>query len=495
MGKCDHRHFTVAFKRDGTLAVVASKAKENVLRLMIDSLTQTSSEQGAEPSSSHAPKHVNTSEPKVDYHAQGKRTLETQTVDHVQSVYNESRVFYCTDTAVIKDLPKSLSLSDIPDKLYNTDRENGEFCVHIDNRIQPFHVIDGHKNNSLVSLLDATVGLTPHDENPSHSRSTNSPPQSNSSAPENGFAVRADSSRPADAPATMGVPRLIHYVWFGLAEMTFGMYLSFLSSVYVVKPDAVLIHGDGRLYGEFWEKVRRHPLVTLVYREPPLAIYSRAVVYTSHRSDVVRADVLDKYGGVYLDWDAYWLRSPEQYLAPARPDTNSTRHTTHLEQGDVKLQRRVSEAGAVVSRDHMPRPPFPDTINMGVVLARPRSKFIRAWRAALVDYRSRDFLYNAVELPYKIYESFPRSVRIDDRLQVMCYYLKCHPSYQPGFKQWNHAQPFNWTSDGVSAIHFTHPDPPAFHNLTALLSASGTFADIGRFIWSLQPEAERPGSV
>ncbi|GFR75239.1 transposable element Tcb2 transposase [Elysia marginata] len=74
---------------------------------------------------------------------------------------------------------------------------------------------------------------------------------------------------------------------------------------------------------------------------------------------------------------------------------------------------------------------------------------------------------------------------------VMCYHLLCHPSYHPDFKQWNKAQPFNWTSDGVHAMHFTHPDPQAFHNLTSLLQASGMFADIGRFIWGLQPETDQ----
>ena len=437
--------FTVAFKRDMRLGMAASTPKNKVLRLMIDSLPQSHTMQEAGSSLSHALKHVNTSKLGNE-----KLTRDMQIVDHIQSSYNESRIFYCTDTAVVKDVELALLLPSIPDEQYRSGRENGDFCVNVDNRLRPFHVIQGHKENPLVSLLSATLGLKPHGSTlvslqAVQSNNSKSTEISNSSTLESAVSERLNNSHKRSqanhSPASnhdmagMGVPRLIHYVWFGLQEMTFAMYLSFLSSVYVVKPDKILIHGDGRLRGKFWDQIKKNPLVTVVYRDPPISIFSKAVVYTSHRSDVVRADVLDKYGGIYVDWDAYWLSSPEQYLASSalnikanyttKLDTTADKQqksqilaSNRLEEENIQLHKRLTEAGAVVSRDHIPRAPFPDTINMGIVLARPRSKFIRAWRAALVDYRSRDFLYNAVELPYKIYEMIPHSVIIDDRLQV-----------------------------------------------------------------------------
>ena len=66
-------------------------------------------------------------------------------------------------------------------------------------------------------------------------------------------------------------------------------------------------------------------------------------------------------------------------------------------------------------------------------------------------------------------------------LQVMCFWLKCHPIFHPDHNDWLKAQPFDWRTD-VYSIHFTHPDPDEYHSIVSLLNANGTFADIGMFI-------------
>ena len=188
------------------------------------------------------------------------------------------------------------------------------------------------------------------------------------------------------------IPFIVHYVWFGSSEFSFRMYLSFLSTVYVAKAERIFIHCDLFLSGPYWKTVSTHPKVTVVYREPPREIFGHQILYTQHRSDVVRADVLDKYGGIYTDWDVLWLRSPAPLL--------------------------TSGHAAVVNVDHMTRPPFRDVLNLGVFLARPRARFVRLWRWELRNYRSTDFFYNALELPYKVYERYPDTVLIEERLQV-----------------------------------------------------------------------------
>ena len=188
------------------------------------------------------------------------------------------------------------------------------------------------------------------------------------------------------------IPPIVHYVWFGSSSLSFRMYLSFLSTVHVAKAERIFIHTDCYLSGQYWRIISTHPKVTVVYREPPLRIFGHQVLYTQHRSDIVRADVLDKYGGIYMDWDVLWLRSPAPLLN--------------------------SGHGAVVNLDHMGRPWFPDVLNLGVFLAKPRSRFVRLWRRELRNYRSKDFFYNALELPFKVYERHPDTVLIEKRLQV-----------------------------------------------------------------------------
>ncbi|GFR75243.1 hypothetical protein ElyMa_002182600 [Elysia marginata] len=488
-----YNNFTVAFKSDMSIGLAVGTAKNEIFRPLIDIFTPKQSRPEAGVSlSSGLTKHL-TSEGSERGAQMADETVlkEKKIMAILQSSSNQSgKMLYCGDTALIKNMDRDIKKPDLPDQLDNFDSKNANLCLSVDSRLEPRHVIQGSVENPLVSLLHRYVYNTDrgrhsgsskskHDpqplnmdslsgkvSNPIHLNGTHAAAvrkhmsadaQLNTTPPPSEKTTNTRLPRLADKPeAVMDVPRIVHYVWFGRKEMTFGMYLSFLSTVYVLKPNRIFIHGDGLLTGKIWVKVKKHPLVTLVYRDPPLYIFSRAVVYTSHRSDIVRADVLDKYGGVYVDWDAYWLSSPDQYLLPTSISDkrssqtlltseeisgsaiqfNSTAYLYNTTEQNSKLKnstflstmqtnktlpfqgRRVTEADAVVSRDHIPRPPFPDTINMGVVLARPRSKFIRAWRAALVDYRSRDFLYNAVELPYKVFEMFSQSVVIDDRLQV-----------------------------------------------------------------------------
>ena len=251
------------------------------------------------------------------------------------------------------------------------------------------------------------------------------------------------------------IPKIVHYVWFGRQEMTFIMYLSMLSTLFIASPEMVYIHGDGGLYGPYFEKISQDPRVMLIKHQQPYYIYGHHIVHKQHLSDILRADILLKYGGIYLDWDVVWLRDPEEII----------------------------NAGydAVGNFDHMPQANFPNTINLGVFMAKPKSVFVKRWQDAFKAYRSNDFLYNAVLLPYKIYEKYPQHLYIEKRLQVMCYSLKCHPIFHPNFKNFMNEQPFDWKTD-VYSIHVTWPDPPEWSSEEICRNSTGRFAEIGKYI-------------
>lgn len=251
------------------------------------------------------------------------------------------------------------------------------------------------------------------------------------------------------------IPKIFHLVWYGRKLMDIMMYLSLSSILGVVQPEAVYIHGDGQLYGKYFEELKKDSRVKLINRELPTHIFEHQLMYTQHRSDIIRADVLLKYGGIYCDWDVLWLNPIDDLIGKGYD--------------------------SILNLDHMPRPGFPDSINLGVLMSKPGAHFIKHWQDSLVNYKSRDFFYNAIELPYKVYEKHPDTVHIEPRLQVMCYYLKCHPVFHPQFRNYNEAQPFNWTTD-VYSIHFTFPDPPEYANMTSLKAGKGMFADIAKFI-------------
>ncbi|XP_045180074.2 uncharacterized protein LOC123539497 isoform X1 [Mercenaria mercenaria] len=251
------------------------------------------------------------------------------------------------------------------------------------------------------------------------------------------------------------IPKIVHYVWFGSKELDFMMFLSMLSTLFILNPEKVFIHTDGGLKGGYFDRILKDQRVVLVLREKPFNIYGHKVIYTQHRSDIVRAECLLRYGGIYMDWDVLWLKNPDDLI----------------------------QAGydAIANFDHIQQGNFPDTINLGVLMAKPKSTFIKRWQDALANYKSEDFLYNAVELPYKIYEKYPQYLKIEKRLQVMCFRLKCHPTFQNDFKNFMEEQPFDWRTD-VYSIHFTFPDPPELTNEFACRNGTGRFAEIGQFI-------------
>ena len=255
------------------------------------------------------------------------------------------------------------------------------------------------------------------------------------------------------------IPKVVHYVWFGRKEMTFIMYLSMLSTLFIANPEMVYIHGDGGLYGPYFERIAKEARVVMIKHQQPYYIYGNLIIHKQHLSDILRADILLKYGGIYIDWDVVWLRDPEEII----------------------------NAGydAVANFDHMPKPNFPNTINLGVFMAKPRSVFVKRWQDAFKAYRSKDFLYNAVLLPYKIYEKYPQHLYIEKRLQVMCYYLKCHPVFHPDFKNYMKEQPFDWRTD-VYSIHFTWPDPQQWSSEEMCRNGTGRFAEIGDYILQYQ---------
>ena len=251
------------------------------------------------------------------------------------------------------------------------------------------------------------------------------------------------------------IPKYVHLVWYHRKEMTFMMYLSVRSALVILNPEKVFIHGDKELKGDYFDKIKRDPRVVQIYREIPKHIYGHSVLFTQHRSDIIRADVLLKYGGIYMDWDVLWLK-PIDALIETRYD-------------------------AIVNFDHSSRQEYPDSMNLGVFLAKKNSHFVRYWQDSLRNYKTHDFYHNALELPYKTYEKYPHTVHVEKHLQVMCFRLKCHPIWNSQYKNFEKDQRFDWRKDAY-AVHFTHPDPPEYANETALRRGYGKFADMGKFI-------------
>lgn len=107
------------------------------------------------------------------------------------------------------------------------------------------------------------------------------------------------------------VPNIGHMIWNGGGEMNFLFYLSVLSLLYVAKVDKVFIHGDIEIKGQYWQslKQRESSRLEFIKRTQPRNVFQDKIEpwFLSLMSDIVRVDIMIKYGGIYTDTDAIWV--------------------------------------------------------------------------------------------------------------------------------------------------------------------------------------------
>ena len=181
------------------------------------------------------------------------------------------------------------------------------------------------------------------------------------------------------------IPNIAHMVWIGGGEMDFLFYLGVMSLIHVAKVDAVYIHGERPPSGFYWNLAKNSSKVHTVYRKHFGKVYDSTVAQLGHVSDVWRADIMLKYGGIYMDTDAVMIRP---------------------------LDLKVRGYDAVTSEDWplLNHAPFPGLLNFGVTAGKRNSRFWRLLVESMKYFRDGDWTFNGVRQPYKIKERFPDSI-------------------------------------------------------------------------------------
>lgn len=132
-------------------------------------------------------------------------------------------------------------------------------------------------------------------------------------------------------PSHSSIPNIVHFVHLvgsekvSTLDLPFRQFIAVYSAWYYLKPSNIFIHTD--IAEDLIEekiKTTKSPYTRAVASLPGVRFkYHKAVTQTStgntihelpNQSDFVRTDVLEQFGGIYLDDDAYVLRD----LAPLR---------------------------------------------------------------------------------------------------------------------------------------------------------------------------------
>ena len=267
------------------------------------------------------------------------------------------------------------------------------------------------------------------------------------------------AKRPEPLPSnTSIIPNIGHVMWLGGGEMNYLFYLNCLSQLYILKLDTLYIHGDMKLTGKYWDIIKQEKNVIFVQIVKPDLIFRNNIKVLNHMIDVYRIDTMTRYGGVYSDTDVIWIK-------PIPP---------HLREYDAVASYDWPQMYNI----------YPDYIQIGVLLGKPGAPFWNFFLHSFKKFKDNMYGYNGLLRPYKIFERHPDLLYVYDRLQVMCWELRCHPTWYPNFrsKDIDHRSylDFNWRE--AHAFHWTYPTPDELLSEDAMRLSNTMFAKIGKHV-------------
>lgn len=175
------------------------------------------------------------------------------------------------------------------------------------------------------------------------------------------------------------IPNIMHFIYVGGRPFSFIHYLAVYTAWKVNCPDVLYFHHTEEPEGIWWQKARA--LLTLNRVAPVTEVFGNPVKYPAHQADVIRLEMLQRFGGIYLDLDVVCLN-------PFKPLLDNS-FVMGIEPGTGLCN--------------------------AVILARSDSRFLSDWREL---YRSFDgSLWNrhSVVLPWQLAQSQPETIQIADK--------------------------------------------------------------------------------
>ncbi|XP_013774993.1 uncharacterized protein LOC106459864 [Limulus polyphemus] len=162
------------------------------------------------------------------------------------------------------------------------------------------------------------------------------------------------------------VPNVVHFVKLENHELEFVDMISIKAAFLHQHPEKILIHCDCQtLSGKYWEMVKDLPGLEIKFIQKPIYIFGQKLSSVYHASDIARLRILMSEGGIFLDSDAYVVKS----LDPFR-----------------KFEMAIG---------------WPPEQNLGtqVIIAHKNARFLKLWYHSYKYYKPERWYYNAGELP------------------------------------------------------------------------------------------------
>lgn len=181
----------------------------------------------------------------------------------------------------------------------------------------------------------------------------------------------------------MSIPNEYHFV-FGLVPDFGGKPFSLIHYVAVAacravnRPDAIHFYYTHEPQGKWWDLAR--PYVDPIHIEPPEDVFGTPLLRHEHMADVLRLQILQQRGGIYLDMDVICLR----------PFSPLLEHSVVMGE----------ECGVGLCN--------------AVILASPGAPFLKRWLGSYSTFSNEEWNVHSVIVPKRLVDEAPGEVHLLD---------------------------------------------------------------------------------
>ena len=174
-------------------------------------------------------------------------------------------------------------------------------------------------------------------------------------------------------------PKIIHFIYVGGRPFSFIHFLAVYTAWKVNNPERILFHHSEEPSGYWWECAK--PYLQLNKVEPVREIFGNPVKYRAHQADVIRLQMLRKFGGIYLDLDVLCINSLDPLL----------RHPVTM-----GIEPGVGLCNAVI-------------------IAQPDADFLQRWFEEYRSFNGELWNHHAVVLPWKLALQIPAAIHVENQ--------------------------------------------------------------------------------
>jgi hypothetical protein len=258
------------------------------------------------------------------------------------------------------------------------------------------------------------------------------------------------------------IPRIVHFI-HGLSsppvKFTLIHYLAMRSAHVILNATRIYLHYHTLpdASNEWFSRAR--PFLTLRRLSASrLArsgfIFGRTVEHFAHKADMLRQEILLKYGGVYMDVDCVALRSWDAFFS-------------------------ASSFGAdlIVAHEKKTANPSPHGIGNGILIAQKASRFLRSWYAAhRLHFEHKRWALMSVNWPNELAQSKSGDLLT---LSPAAFYT---PVWDPaGMAELYEKNDFDLKNNW--AVHLWASNRERISSIAELCALQTTFGRIGRLVW------------